>query len=192
MAMPVSAAIRPGRVSGRRPDASHQRGHRWSLRQPPQTCQLVRAQPDPSGTAAPAGHSRAASGMRAGHGRTQLRGRPPCSAGPWPACPPWCPPQPATVSGCGRGGVWCPLSGPTVRSHGPAVSASGSCRSRCVSAATGSGRLPGVRWWGAATAATPAGAAGQAAGGAARAHRSWPAAPAPRPPRRSAHRVGGR
>jgi hypothetical protein len=41
-----------------------------------------------SGTAATAGHSRAGSGMRAGHGRKHARGRPRCSAGPWPACRP--------------------------------------------------------------------------------------------------------
>jgi hypothetical protein len=82
--------------------------------------------------------------------------------------------------GCGC--VRCPGCGPSLRSRGPAVSASRSCRSLRVSAVTGSGRLTGVRWWGVATGARPAGAAGRAAGGAARAHRSWPAAPGPGPP----------
>ena len=59
-----------------------------------------------------------------------------------------------------------------------------------VSAATGSGRLADVRWWGAATATKPTGPADRAAGGAARARRSWPAAPAPPPPRRSARQAG--
>jgi hypothetical protein len=104
-----------------------------------------------------------------------------CSAVPWPACPPWCPPQPATVSGCGHpdgcSGVRCPRCW---RNRGRCPDGAvhrGRCRSLRVSAATGSGRLTGVRWSGAATAARPAGAVGRAARGAARAHRSWPAAP---------------
>jgi hypothetical protein len=55
-----------------------------------------------SGTAAPQATAVLVPAWRAGHDRTQARGRPPCSAVPWPACPPWCPPQPATVSGCGQ------------------------------------------------------------------------------------------
>jgi hypothetical protein len=161
---------RPGRVSGCRPDAGQQRGHGGpcgSHPRPATSCGHSRTR---SGTDATAGHSRAGCGMRAGHGRTQARGRPPCSAVPWPAV---------------RRGVRCPGCGPTLRSRGPVVSASGPCRSLRVSAATGSGRLTGVRWWGAATGARPAGAAGQAARGAARAHRSWPAAPVPGPPPRA-------
>jgi hypothetical protein len=55
-----------------------------------------------------------------------------------------------------------------------------------VSAATGTGRLPGDRWTGAATAGRRerAGAGGGRRAG--RARRSWPAAPRPGPPRRSA------
>jgi hypothetical protein len=63
----------------------------------------------------------------------------------------------------------------------------GHCRSLRVSAATGTGRMPGGRWTrAAATAGTPGrvhSAAGRRAG---RARRSWPAAPRPARPRRSA------
>ena len=136
--------------------------------------------------------------MRAGHGRKQARGRPRCSAGPWPACRPV-----VSAAACDRvrvrptgrlrrcpgvRGCWRSCDG--IRSAG--VRSTGVRRGHCgqgMSAATGSGRLAGVRWWGAATAARPAGAAGQAAGGAARARRSWPAAPAP--PRRSARQAEG-
>jgi hypothetical protein len=55
----VCGDLWPGRVSGRLPHAGHQRGHGWSLRQPPRTWQLVwRAAGHGSGTAATAGHSR--------------------------------------------------------------------------------------------------------------------------------------
>jgi hypothetical protein len=182
-------------MSGRRSDAGHSMdtgGPRGSHRRHANSCGRGRTR---SGTAAPAGLSRAGSGMRAGHGRSQARGWPPWSAVPWPACPPWCPPQPATVSSCGQpdgcGGVRCPGCGQrcghaALGCPPPHAAAAGE-----VSAATGSGRPGGVRWSGAATAARPAGAAGQAARGAARAHRSWPAAPVPGPPRRSARRAGG-
>jgi hypothetical protein len=197
MALPVSAAIcGPGSdpAADRTPATSVDTG---VLRQPPRTCHLVRAQPDPiRGTTSPAGHSRAGSGMRVGHRRSQAHERAtvfrravtglsavvsarsprPCP-GPATGRPRRCP----GVRGCWRSCGRCPVEQCPPRTGG-----------RCMSAATGSGRLTGVRWWGAATAARPAGAARQAAGGAARAHRSWPAAPGPGPPRRSARRAGGR
>jgi hypothetical protein len=55
----VCGDLWPGRVSGRLPHAGHQRGHGWSLRQPPRTWQLVwRPAGHESATAATAGHSR--------------------------------------------------------------------------------------------------------------------------------------
>jgi hypothetical protein len=187
----VCGDLRPGRLSGRRPPAGHQRGHGWSLRLP---TRAGAAGPDqgpllPQATAVlvPAcGPDTVASRRADGRGVPQGRGR---------RVGPCYPPQPATVSGCGQpdgcGGVQgvrgCWRSCDGVRSAGVR-------RGHCgqgMSAATGSGRLTGVRWWGAATAARPAGAVGQAARGAARAHRSWPAAPAPGPPRRSARQAGG-
>jgi hypothetical protein len=183
-----------GRVSGRRPHAGHQRGHRWSLGQPPRTWHLCGAAGPGPGPLLP----QATAVLVPARGRTRPHAgvrRPRCSAVPWPACPPWCPPQPATVSGCGHpdgcSGVRCSRCW---RNRGRCPDGAvprGRCRSLRVSAATGSGRLTGVRWSGAATAARPAGAVGRAARGAARAHRSWPAAPGPGPPRRSAHRSVG-
>jgi hypothetical protein len=160
--MPVSAAIcGPGRLSGRRPHAGHQRGHGWSLRLP---TRAGAAGPDqgpllPQATAVlvPAcGPDTVASRRADGRGVPQGRGR---------RVGPCYPPQPATVSGCGQpdgcGGVQgvrgCWRSCDGVRSAGVR-------RGHCgqgMSAATGSGRLPGVRWCGAATAARPAGAAGK-------------------------------
>jgi hypothetical protein len=131
----VCGDLRPGQVSGRpQQHAGHQRGHRWPLRQPPRTCQLVRRTAGPGpGPLLPQATAVLVPACGAGHSRKQARGRPPCSATPWPACPPWCPPQPATVSGCGQpdgcGGVRCPRCGPTLRSRDPALSAAGHCRS---------------------------------------------------------------
>jgi hypothetical protein len=192
----IDHPLLPERPPSGRLVSGRQRGHRWSVRQPPQTYRLVQGAalgPGPDRCSRrpqpcqfrPAGRTRSHTG----------RGWPPSSAVPWPTGPPWCPPQPATVSEGGQpdgcSGVRSPRCGPTLRSRGlrclpadPAAAAE--------SAPTASGRRAGVRWWGAATGARPAGAAGQAAGGAARAHRSWPAAPGPGPPRRSARRAGGR
>jgi hypothetical protein len=87
------------------------------------------------------------------------------------------------------------VRGPRRRLLMSAVRTPGVCcggwRSPRVSAATGSGRPAGVRWWDAASAGTPGRPGGRAAGGAARARRSWPAAPAPAPPRPSTRRAGG-
>jgi hypothetical protein len=186
----VRTGVRP--PTGHRPPAWTPGGPCGSHRGHATSCGPSRTR---FGTAATAGHSRAASGMRAGHGRSQARGRPPCSTMPWPAvrravhrrlrpCPGTANRTAVAVSGVQGAGRPCGHAD-------PAVSAAGSCRSLRVSAATGSGRLTGVRWSGAATAARPAGAAGQAARGAAHAHRSWPAAPAPGPPRRSARQAAG-
>jgi hypothetical protein len=91
----VCGDLRPGRVSGRpQQHAGHQRGHRWPLRQPPRTCQLVRRAAGPGpGPLLP----QATAVLVPACGPElpqQARGRPPCSATPWPACPPWCPPRP--------------------------------------------------------------------------------------------------
>jgi hypothetical protein len=92
IAMPVSAAIcGPGRLSGRRPHAGHQRGHGWSLRLP---TRAGAAGPDqgpllPQATAVlvPACGPDTVASMRAdGRGVPQGRGR---------RVGPCCPPQPA-------------------------------------------------------------------------------------------------
>jgi hypothetical protein len=67
----------------------------------------------------------------------------------------------------------------------------GPCRSLPVSAATGTGRLAGGCWRGAATAGRRGRAGGRAGRRAGRAHTSWPGAPTPGPPRRSARRAAG-
>jgi hypothetical protein len=199
----VGPAARPAR---RRPRST---GRLGTLRQPDRACSRRWERATPGRRPIGRGHRRArcgagkrgqsprraGSGMRAGHGRKQARGRPRCSAGPWPACRPV-----LSAAACDRVRVRptgrlrrCPGVRGCWRSC-DGVRSAGVSRGHCgqgMSAATGSGRLTSVRWWGAATAARPAGAAGQAAGGAARAHRSWPAAPAPGPPRRSARQAGG-
>jgi hypothetical protein len=79
------------------------------------------------------------------------------------------PPQAAVVSGCGRpdgcGGVRCPAA-PRHRGH---------CHSLRVSAATGTGRLAGGRWWDAASATGREPAARSGGRGAGRGGRSSPA-----------------
>jgi hypothetical protein len=85
------------------------------------------------------------------------------------------------------GSVRCPplLPQPAAGVRTPGVR-SGHCRSRRVSAATGTGRLADGHWRGAATAGRRGPAGGRAGRRAERAPRSWPAAPTPGPPRPSA------
>jgi hypothetical protein len=65
------------------------------------------------------------------------------------------------------------------------------CRSLRVSTATGTGRRPGVRWRGAATAGTPGRADGRAGRQAGPVPGSWPVAASPGLPRRSARPAAG-
>jgi hypothetical protein len=166
----VCSDLWPGRVSGRLPHAGHQRGHGWSLRQPPRTWQLVwRAAGHGSGTAATAGHSRVqtrwAWSVSCQHGDPDR----PCGEQEWTA---------ADIAGhfrCGR---------PLCRrgsGHRGRSAASGVCPAASV--ARGTGRRVGGRWWDSASAGGCERAGRSGGRGIGRGRRSSPAGRASGPPR---------
>jgi hypothetical protein len=166
----VCGHLWPGRVSGRLPHAGHQRGHGWSLRQPPRTWQLVwRAAGHGSGTAATAGHSRVqtrwAWSVSCQHGDPDRL----CGEQEWTA---------ADIAGhfrCGR-----PLCRPGSEHRGRSA-ASGV--SPAASVARGTGRRVGGRWWDAASAGGCERAGRSGDRGIGRGRRSSPAGRASGPPR---------